>query len=53
MVLLMRITLITDTHSQGIFVVVQGIQRRLVVTIIHENSMDIRIRKVTELVVGK
>ena len=31
----------------------QGIQRRLVVTMIHENSPDIRIRRVVDLVVGK
>lgn len=42
-----------DTPCGGVFLLHQGIQRRLVVTIIHENSMDIRIRKVTELAVGR
>ncbi|KAL9988201.1 hypothetical protein ACROYT_G002617, partial [Oculina patagonica] len=42
-----------DTPCGGVFLLHQGIQRRLVVTIIHENSMDIRIRRVMDLVVGR
>lgn len=42
-----------DIPCGGVFLLHQGIQRRLVVTIIHENSMDIRIRRVMDLVVGR
>lgn len=42
-----------DSLYGGIFLLHQGIQRRLVVTVIHENSPDIRIRRVVDLVVGR
>ncbi|XP_068687799.1 kinesin-like protein unc-104 isoform X4 [Montipora foliosa] len=37
----------------GVFLLHQGIQRRLVVTVIHENSPDVRIRRVVDVVIGR
>ncbi|XP_067055819.1 kinesin-like protein unc-104 isoform X3 [Acropora muricata] len=42
-----------DSPCGGVFLLHQGIQRRLVVTVIHENSPDVRIRRVADLVIGR
>ncbi|XP_031571306.1 kinesin-like protein unc-104 isoform X2 [Actinia tenebrosa] len=36
-----------------VFLLHQGIQRRLVVTLMHENSPDVRIRKLTSVTIGQ
>ncbi|CAH3041179.1 unnamed protein product [Porites lobata] len=41
------------TPCGGVFLLHQGIQRRLVITVIHENNPDIRIRRVMDVVVGR
>lgn len=42
-----------DLPCRGLFLLHQGIQRRIRITIVHENSPDLIWRDVRELVVGK
>ncbi|XP_048586987.1 kinesin-like protein unc-104 isoform X2 [Nematostella vectensis] len=42
-----------DDLPESIFLLHQGIQRRLVVTLMYENSTDIRIRRLTSLTMGR
>ena len=48
----LRVLVVPFRHNRTSFLV-QGIQRRLVVTIIHENTLDFRIRRVLDLMIGK
>jgi hypothetical protein len=42
-----------DLPCRGLFLLHQGIQRRIRITIVHEHASELRWRDVRELVVGK